>query len=51
MQCLGKGGEFEGDPFGGAKQYETSNKDKVKNVNAHKSNTIKKSLFTMQEKQ
>lgn len=36
------GGEFEGDPFGGAKQYETSNKDKVKNVNAHKSNTIKK---------
>ena len=34
--------EFEGDPFGGAKQYESSNKDKVKNVNIHKSNTIKK---------
>ena len=27
--------EFEGDPFGGAKQYESSNKDKVKNVNIH----------------
>ena len=33
------GNDFEGDPFGGAKQYET-NKDKVKNF--HKSNTIKK---------
>ena len=34
--------EFEGDPFGGAKQYESNNKDKVKNVNLHKTNTIKK---------
>ena len=34
--------EFEGDPFGGAKQYESSNKDKVKNANLHKTNTIKK---------
>ena len=31
--------EFEGDPFGGAKQFET-NKDKVKNI--HKTNTVKK---------
>ena len=36
------GQEFEGDPFGGAKQYESNNKDRVKNVNLHKSNTIKK---------
>ena len=37
---FGEGGnDFEGDPFGGAKQYE-SNKDKAKNF--HKSNTIKK---------
>ena len=34
--------EFEGDPFGGAKQFESNNKDKVKNVNLHKSTTIKK---------
>ena len=45
------GQEFEGDPFGGAKQYESNNKDRVKNVNLHKSNTIKKNLFMMQEKQ
>ena len=38
---FGEGGEeFEGDPFGGAKQYESSNKDKVKNV--HKTNNVKK---------
>jgi hypothetical protein len=37
---FGEGGEeFEGDPFGGAKQYE-SNKDRVKNV--HRNNAIKK---------
>ena len=34
--------EFEGDPFGGAKQYESSNKDKVKAANLHKSTTTKK---------
>ena len=39
---FGNGGEeFEGDPFGGAKQFET-NKDKVKNANIHKTNTVKK---------
>ena len=38
---FGEGGyEFEGDPFGGAKQYESSNKDRVKNI--HKTNNIKK---------
>ena len=36
-----EGNDFEGDPFGGAKQYETNNnKEKLKNY--HKSNTIKK---------
>ena len=40
---FGEGGmEFEGDPFGGAKQYESNNKDKVKNVNIHKTNNVKK---------
>ena len=38
---FGEGGEdFEGDPFGGAKQYESNNKEKVKNV--HKTNNVKK---------
>ena len=41
---FGEGGdgemEFEGDPFGGAKQFESNNKDKVRNI--HKSNTTKK---------
>ena len=38
---FGEGGEdFEGDPFGGAKQYESNNNNKAKNI--HKSNTIKK---------
>ena len=36
------GNEFEGDPFGGAKQFESTNKDKIKNSNLHKSSTIKK---------
>ena len=35
---FGEGGyEFEGDPFGGAKQYESSNKDRVKNIHKTKS--------------
>ena len=37
-----EGVDFEGDPFGGAKQYESTNKDRVKNANLHKSTTIKK---------
>ena len=39
---FGEGGEeFKGDPFGGAKQFE-SNKDKVKTVNIHKFTAITK---------
>ena len=36
------GNEFEGDPFGGAKQFESTNKDKIKNTNLHKSSNIKR---------
>ena len=42
-EMFGHGGnEFEGDPFGGAKQFESTNKDKVRNEKLHKSTTIKK---------
>ena len=42
-EMFGQGGnEFEGDPFGGAKQFESTNKDKVRNEKLHKSTTIKK---------
>ena len=37
-----EGNEFKGDPFGGARKYESNNSNKDKYKNFHKSNTIKK---------
>lgn len=42
---FGEGGEFDGDPFGGAKQFEDNNKEKtnkIKHNNKVNNNTTKK---------